>query len=112
MTTHHTNRPTTQIRLNDETYRWFNPEKCKVYEEGFFLDLAGEKISTATHSKTKHQQLYETPRGRFILRRYSDTGDYDEYVEISVGEAMTWLAQNSAKEPEGWSDHFYSMEVL
>lgn len=83
-----------RITLTDGTGRWFDVEKAERWEEGRYFD-GRNMISKATGSQWKHEALYRTSSGRWIIHWLSDyQGVADRWVEVSAEEAAEWLIRN------------------
>lgn len=72
----------------------------RTWEEDSFWD-GSNHISVATGSQFDHQQLYESRRGRYYLRHWSNWQGTRDHVEwVSPEEAARWLIANEHELPE------------
>jgi len=81
--------------LTDNSGQWFDDSKADLYEEDTYHD-GRNWISKATGSQWKHESIYVTKSGQFILNHYSNyQGSRETYESISKEEAAVWFAKQS-----------------
>lgn len=70
---------------------WFERSKAKCYEEETRWD-GNNHISCATGNQWRHEKLYRTAGGRWVLHWWSNYGnEADRYRFISDEDAKQWL---------------------
>jgi hypothetical protein len=83
----------TRIPLTDGSGSWFDSDKAELIKEETRHN-GSNWISRATDSEFKHEGLYRTAGGRWILEQWSDySGSFSHYTEITNEEAAIWLAK-------------------
>ena len=72
---------------------WFDPDAAEQFNESTTHD-GRNRISDATGDQFRHQTLFRTARGRWVLENFSQwQGDRNTYEEISAEEAALWLVK-------------------
>lgn len=98
-----------RVTLDDG--RHFSPERCDVFEEAVYHD-GRNLISRATGEEFRHETLYRTPGGRWILERSSQwQGESTRYREVSAALAASWLVRNEHEPPADLADATASLDV-
>lgn len=84
-----------RIALTDGSNTWFDAERATLYKELSRWD-GNNWVSVATGSQWRHEHLYHTASGRWVLNFWSDySGELgDHYQKISDHEAYDWLIKN------------------
>jgi hypothetical protein len=73
---------------------WFDLDKAKRFEEGSDWD-GNDVISRNTGCHWKHQTLYRTRMGGWVLRSWSDSQDSrSRWRAIDESRAAAWLVKN------------------
>lgn len=73
------------------TSTWFDQDRAEKFKESTHWD-GSNHISDATGSQWRHEMLYRTASGRYILHTYSQwQGSVDTYREIPEAQAIEWL---------------------
>lgn len=103
------------VKQNGIFVGWFDADKAEIFKERTFWD-GNNWISNATGSQFKHETLYLTAGGKFILNRFSDyAGSSDTYEMVSTEEAAEWFAKQDFPEdeiPEVLREEADSMEIV
>ena len=83
-----------RIKITGGSGRWFDSDSAEQIDEGTYWD-GKNRISQATGSRGRHQTLYRTAGGRYVLLRTSAwQGERDEVTEITASQAAVWLSKN------------------
>jgi hypothetical protein len=70
---------------------WFDPSKAEQFGEATHWD-GQNNVSVIADERYGHQALYRTPRGRWVLNKWSQwAGSEDTYEYISDDRAREWL---------------------
>lgn len=70
---------------------WFNDDAAETFGEYREWD-GSNMISRATGSQWRHEELYRTAGGRWVLHRWSNVqGEREHYEFITEDEAREWL---------------------
>lgn len=87
---------------------WFDPDTATEYREAREWD-GSNHISVPTGQQGRHQALYRTSGGRWVLRHYSDwQGEMPSHEYITDGQAKDWLILN--EHDAAVEDHFGAIE--
>jgi hypothetical protein len=82
------------VSLTDGSSLWFETESAVTFSEGEYWDGCNH-VSLSTGSQWKHQCLYYTRSGRWVLNTWGDwQGTWNEYVHIDESVAVEWLICN------------------
>ena len=84
-----------RIALTDGT-GWFDADKASTWGEGEVRD-GNNRISLATGSQWRHERLYRTPGGRYIIKKWSTGEGIDEYELVDAATAAAWLVRNKVE---------------
>ncbi len=102
---------TTRIQLTDGSGRWFDGIAATKFEETTQFD-GNNHVSRATGDKFKHEALFRTADGNWILNHWSQwQGTLQTYLEISDAEAATWLSVNEHEPHEACAEEFAALEI-
>ena len=86
------------MKIKVEGGGWFNPETAHEFEEATSWD-GHNKVSVATGSPWRHQKLYRTAKGRWVMYSWSQwQGEHASAILISEEEAFDWLMRNDHEE--------------
>lgn len=100
-----------RVTLTDGSGRWFSQKKAELFNEATYHD-GRNSISKATGSQFKHEALYRTKGGRFILNQYADIqGSRESYEEISNVEAAIWFSVNESDPHTACEKEFNELEI-
>ena len=90
---------------------WFDLDKAKEYKESFTHD-GRNFISDATGTQWDHQCLYETAKGSWVLRSWSDwQGSKESFAKVSEDLASQWLISCGHEIPKSLSKFAEGAEV-
>lgn len=86
---------------------WFDDEKARCFEEKTNWD-GRNLISCATGSQWRHEELYRTAGGRWVLHHWSQVqGEGGSYHFITDDEAKVWLLK---QEHDSAVEEFFELE--
>jgi hypothetical protein len=79
--------------------RWVDLDACERFEEETYWD-GRNMISRATGEQFRHETLYRTPGGKWIVERSSQwQGERTYYREVGRRFAAAWLLRNGYEVP-------------
>lgn len=101
----------TRICLTDGTGRWFETDTAQCWDEDTWWN-GNNHISRPTGSQWRHERLYLTRGGRWILASWSQyENEGDGHEEIEAQDAAKWLLQNEHDLPETLNVFLRDLEV-
>lgn len=90
---------------------WFDLEKATKYDEATWWD-GSNYVSKATGSKTEHECLYRTVKGKWVLNSWSQwQGTVETWEVISQDEAARWLSRNDCDFPVELESKLADLEI-
>ncbi|MFN6548080.1 hypothetical protein [Mycolicibacterium nivoides] len=104
-----------RINVDNTPDGWFDPDTSTVYHENLeWVDTTDEDeldgspedgaergywVSAATESEHRHERLYHTSDGRWVLMAWSDEKPAGTYDFMSNAGAAAWRAINEPAKP-------------
>ena len=86
--------------------KWFDKDKAEKFNEHTFWD-GNNMISMCSGGKFRHQIMYRTKSGKWILHYWSQwQGDNESYQEIDDEEAAKWFMKNEYEDEDIPEDIF------
>jgi len=90
---------------------WFDLDKATKYGEDSWWD-GSNHVSKATGSKTEHEALYRTAKGKWVLNCWSQwQGTIETWEIIDEDEAARWLSRNNCDFPAEMEPLIAEMEI-
>lgn len=89
-----------RIAISDGTGAWFDLDKSSRFREDTWWN-GQNNISRATGSAHKHEDLYFTIGGKWVLNHYSQySNELDVHKVISESQAVVWFLRQGMELPE------------
>jgi hypothetical protein len=84
-----------RVKITNNESAWFNPDAAILYvKENTYWD-GHNWISKATGEQWRHDALYYTKSGKFVLHHYSNyQGEGEVYNEVTASDVVTWIIKN------------------